>query len=203
MLLAAAILAMTVQTRPAHADGDPASDVLIGENVFYPYSPTVSPALKSTLNAETAAASREHFPIKVALIPSPVDLGTVTSLYGQPQNYADFLDVEISYLDVRQLVLVVMPDGYGVSGLDRPAMLASRKLTKPAGHSSNDLARAAIAAVAKLAFAAGHPIKNIRNTTSASSSGGWQPPAAAILAIAAIAAACAILALRHRAARAR
>jgi len=203
MLLAAASLAMTVQTRPAQADGDPASDVLIGENVFYPYSPTVSPALQSTLNAETAAASHAHFPIKVALIASPVDLGTVTSLYGQPQNYADFLDVEISYLDIRQMVLVVMPNGYGVSGLDRPATLASRKLTKPAGRTSNDLARAAIVAVAKLAFAAGHPIKNIRSTTAASGSSGWQPPAAAILALGAIAAAGAILALRHRDARAR
>ena len=203
MLLAAAILAMTVQTGAAHADGDPASDVLIGENVFYPYGATVSPALQSTLNAETAAASHAHFPIKVALIPSPVDLGTVTSLYGQPQNYADFLDVEISYLNIRQLVLVVMPNGYGVSGLDRPATLAARKLTKPAGRDSNDLARAAIMAVARLASAAGHPIKSIRSTTAASSSGGWQPPAPAILAIAAITAAGAILMLRQRRARPR
>ncbi len=202
ILLALAILAITVPTRPAHADGDPASDVLIGENVFYPYSPTVSPALQSTLNAETAAASREHFPIKVALIASPVDLGAITSLYGQPQNYADFLEQEISYLDVRQLVLVVMANGYGVSGLDHRATLVARKLTKPAGRDSNDLARAAIAAVATLASAAGHPIKNIRSTTVTSSSSGWQPPTAAILALAAIAAALAILAFRYRNARA-
>ena len=178
--------------------------MLIGENVFYPYSPTVSPALQSTLNAETAAASREHFPIKVALIPSPVDLGTVTSLYGQPQNYADFLDVEISYLDIRQLVLVVMPNGYGVSGLDLPATRAARKLTKPAGRNeqrprpSRDRCRGE-ACVSPPATRSRTSEAQPRRTGGT----GWQPPAAAILALAAVAAAGAILALRHRQARAR
>jgi hypothetical protein len=198
-LLAAALVAIGLTAPPARADGDPASDVLIGENVFYPSTASVSPGLQSTLNAETAAASREHFPIKVALIPSRADLGSITSLFGQPQKYADFLDVEISYLHIKQLVLVVMPGGYGVSGLDRPATLAARSLTKPAGSQSNDLARAAITAVAKLASAAGHPIKNIRTaTTTARGSNGWQPGIVAILACAAVAAAAAILAFRQR-----
>ena len=202
-IVAAAILAFTLAAPFAQADGDPASDVLIGENVFYPYSPSVSPELQNTLNAETAAASHEHFPIKVALIPSPVDLGSITSLFGQPQHYAAFLDIEISYLDIRQLVLVVMPSGYGVSGLSPAATRAARTLTKPAGRQSDDLARAAIVAVAKLASAAGHPIPKIGVTDTAHGSNGWQPPTAAILAFAAIAAAGAILAFRHRHARAR
>ena len=202
-IVAVALLAITLAAARAEADGDPASDVLIGENVFYPYSPSVSPGLQSTLNAETAAASREHFPIKVALIPSAVDLGSVTSLFGQPQNYAAFLDVEISYLNIKQLVLVVMPGGYGVSGLGRAATLAARRLTKPSGPQSNELAQAAIAAVAKLASAAGHPIKTVSAVTDADGSNGWNPPAAAILAVVAIAAAAAILAIRHRHTRAR
>jgi hypothetical protein len=202
-LVAVATLTLALATPAAQGDGDPASDVLIGENVFYPYSPSVSPALQSTLNAETAAASREHFPIKVALIPSPADLGSITSLFGQPQNYADFLDVEISYLNIRQLVLVVMPGGYGVSGLNRAATLAERTLTKPAGGQSDNLARAAIVAVAKLASAAGHPIKTVRATATTNGSNGWEPPTAAILAFAAIAVAGAILAFRHRHPRAR
>lgn len=202
-IVAAVILTITLAAPFAQADGDPASDVLIGENVFYPYSPSVSPALQRTLDAETAAASAEHFPIKVALIPSPVDLGSITSLFGEPQHYASFLDIEISYLDIRQLVLVVMPNGYGVSGLGRAATLAARTLTKPSGGQSNDLARAAIVAVARLASAAGHPIQHISTTSTADGGNGWQLPTAAIVGLAAIAAAGTILAFRHRHARAR
>jgi len=141
----------------AWADGDPASDVLLGENVFYPYMPQVSASLQTTLNAETAAASKAHFPIKVALIASPIDLGVIPSLFGKPQQYADFLDREISFSG-EQLLLVVMPAGYGVQGLDAPATATAATLAKPAGTQSNELAQAAINAVAKLARAAGHPI---------------------------------------------
>ena len=99
------------------ADGDPASDVLLGENVFYPYSPATSPALQKQLNAETAAAKQAHFPLKVALIGAPVDLGVIPSLFGKPQKYADFLDQEISF-QTKQPLLVVMAAGYGVQGVD-------------------------------------------------------------------------------------
>jgi hypothetical protein len=144
----------------ALADGDPASDTLLGENVFYPYTPPVTAAIQKQLNAETAVASRAHFPIKVALIASPEDLGVIPDLFGRPQSYADFLDQEISF-EGKQKVLVVMPSGYGVQGVTRAAELAIASLHKPAGGQSNDLARAAIVAVAKLAAAAGHPIKSV------------------------------------------
>jgi len=66
LVLALAALAMVAPTPPrAQADGDPASDVLLGENVFYPYSPAVSGALQKVLNAETQAATRSGFPLKV------------------------------------------------------------------------------------------------------------------------------------------
>ena len=76
----------------ARADGDPASDVLLGQSVFYPYQPAVSASLQKQLDAETAAAQKAKFPIKVALIGSPVDLGVIPDLFGQPQKYANFLD---------------------------------------------------------------------------------------------------------------
>jgi hypothetical protein len=201
MLLAAVILAMALAPTRAQADGDPASDVLIVENVFYPYSPTVSLGLQGKLNAETAAASRRHFPIKVALIESPLDLGAITSLFGQPQNYADFLAQEISYLGNKQMVLVVMPNGYGVSGLNHRAALAVRGIKKPVSRRSDDLARAAIVAVAKLASAAGHPIKNIGDAPAAAEPSSGGTLIEVLLALAAIAGAGAILALRHRRAR--
>ena len=95
----ALLLAATVLALPgvAAADGDPASDTLLGENVFYPYSPPVARAVKLELDRQTAAAKRAGFPIKVALIGAPTDLGAVPSLFGKPQAYAKFLDQEISF----------------------------------------------------------------------------------------------------------
>jgi hypothetical protein len=100
-ILVAATLASVLAPASVLADGDPASDVLIGENVYYPYSPAVSTSLQKRLNAETAAAARARFPIKVALIPTPADLGAIPTLFGKPQEYAHFLDQEISFLNVR------------------------------------------------------------------------------------------------------
>jgi hypothetical protein len=196
-ILAASVLMLMLATPAARADGDPASDVLLGESVFYPYSPPVSPALQNTLNAETAAASRAHFPIKVALIASPVDLGVIPDLFGQPQKYAAFLDQEISF-QTKQPLLVVMPSGYGVQGLTRPATLAAASLTKPAGSQSNDLARAAITAVPKLAAAEGRPIKHVPHASSAGTGNGSTTLIVAILAVGAIVTAAALIAIRRR-----
>ena len=156
-LLAAVVVALSLAPA-ALADGDPASDVLLGENVFYPYSPQVSPSLQRTLNAETVAAKKAGFPLKVAMIAAPVDLGVIPDLFGKPQKYADFLDQEISF-QTKQPLLVVMAAGYGVQGVDAKTKAAAAALAKPASTKSNDLARAAILAVPKLAAAAGHPLK--------------------------------------------
>ena len=102
--------------------------MLLGESVFFPYSPAVSAPLQRTLTAETAAAKKAGLPFKVALIGSPVDLGVVPDLFGHPQKYADFLDQEISFTGHRQPLLVVMAAGYGAQGLSPKATsaLASR-----------------------------------------------------------------------------
>lgn len=109
----------------ALADGDPASDTLLVENVFYPYSATVSPALQKELGAEVASASRSRFPVKVALIGSPEDLGAIPYLYEHPQTYAQFLDREISNEGAHQPLLVVMANGYGVVDLGVAATRAA------------------------------------------------------------------------------
>ena len=182
----------------AMADGDPASDVLLGENVFYPYMPPVSGSLQAALNAETAAAGKAHFPIKVALIASPVDLGAIPSLFNKPQQYADFLDQEISFQG-KQLLLVVMPAGYGVQGIGAPATAAAAKLAKPAGTQSNDLAQAAFTAVTTLARAAGHPIAASSGGTGASNGGSGGISTTIVLValiVAAILATAALVTLR-------
>jgi hypothetical protein len=195
-ILLLATLATALAPSTALADGDPASDVLIGENVFYPYSPAVSTSLQARLNGETAAARRVHFPIKVALIASPADLGAIPTLFGKPRQYAKFLDQEISFLNVKPLLLVVMPDGYGSQHLGSGATKAVASLPVPAGAQSDDIARAAITAVPKLAAAAGHPLGNISGNVEPA---GTNPAlAGAILAAAAIAIAAGVLVVRSR-----
>ncbi len=168
-MLATLLAAACLLPAAALADGDPASDVLLGENVFYPYQPPVSPALQKSLNAETAAAKRAGFPIKVALIASPVDLGVIPDLFGKPQKYADFLDQEISF-QTKQPLLVVMYNGYGVRGVPAKSLSALAAVPKPSGKASNDLARAALTTVRKMADAAGHPLAGEHSSSSGADS---------------------------------
>lgn len=199
-LLLAAVACLAVPSA-ASADGDPASDVLLGTSVFYPYSPAVPGSLQSRLNAETAAAARAHFPIKVALIASPTDLGVIPGLFGKPQQYADFLDQEISFQH-KQLLLVVMPDGYGVQGLPPAATRAAPGLTKPTGTQTAALAAAAVTAVGRLAAAAGHPVTGASTPAAGGTGGGSSPLPVVIVAVAAVLLAGGVLGLRRRRARA-
>ncbi len=196
-LILAALLALMLAAATAHADGDPASDVLLGENVFYPFSPPVSASLQRTLNAETVTARDALFPIKVALIQSPVDLGAISSLFDRPQQYASFLEQEISFQG-EQPLLVVMPNGYGVQGLGAAAAAAAGSLVKPIGDQSDELADAAINAVKALATAAGHPIATSDSVSIAGSGDGSMLLVLVAGAIAAAAAAVALIAGRGR-----
>jgi len=155
----------------APADGDPASDVLLGESVFYPYSPAVPGSLQRTLKGVAASAKSAGFPIKVALIASPVDLGVVPDLFEKPQQYAKFLDQEISY-NVKQPLLVVMTAGVGGAGLSSQAMSALAAVRPPAASKPSDLAQTAIQAVPKLAAATGHPFNAGAGTSSGGTSSG-------------------------------
>jgi hypothetical protein len=171
LVLAACLTLPGAGPAPARADGDPASDILLGENVFYPYTPPVSAAIQRRLDAATAAAQRAHFHLKVALIASAIDLGTVPQLFGRPQEYADYLDVEISFTGPQPL-LVVMADGYGVRDVGVAALRIFPTLPRPSGRSSDDLALAAVGAVARLAAAAGHPIPALARGGVAGAGGG-------------------------------
>jgi hypothetical protein len=182
----------------AWADGDPASDFLLAQNVFYPFQPPVAGSLQRTLNAETAATKRAGLPLKVAIIHSPADLGAIPSIFGNPQGYADFLDREISF-NGPQPLLVVMPDGYGVAGLSRSVTAVARTLRLPAGKTSDELARAAAPAIAKLAAADGHPIPAVSAQTGGAPSGhGPTWLIAVALAVAAVLTAAGLLLFRRR-----
>jgi len=101
-----------VAAQSARADGDPASDYLLVQRVFVPYEGAGASAQQRTLTKAVAAANKAGFTIRVAVIFSSYDLGSVTSLWRKPQTYAKFLGVELSFV-YKQRLLVVMPNGFG------------------------------------------------------------------------------------------
>jgi hypothetical protein len=194
----AAMLAVAALLPPVtRADGDPASDVLLGQNVFYPYSPAVTPSIQKALDATTLEAKRSGFPIKVALIASPVDLGVIPDLFGKPQKYAEFLVQEISF-NTKQPLLVVMPAGLGSAGLPAPSVSALPGIPRPAGNQTNDLARTALAAIPKLAAAAGHHVKAGGGQSASAGGGGASVAIIAGLMIVALAGVAAAFATHRR-----
>ena len=188
----------------ARADGDPASDALLGLNVFYPYDPAVSHALQLRLNRLANQAHAAKLPIKIALIGRPTDLGVVPSLFDKPRRYAEYLEREISFQGPQPL-LVVMPSGYGLEGFRRAVVAAAGGLPRPgagAGSSSSSsdaLAQAALRAIPVLAKADGHPLSSPRKTVSTSNgSGSDSTLLLIILILAAIIVATLLLLLRLR-----
>jgi len=176
LVVAAIALACLAGTAPkARADADPASDTLLIQDVFFPYQPIVSSGLTSALNQVVAEAKAAGFPIKVALIASPNDLGGLPNFYGQPQRYAQFLDREISY-NAPVRLLVVMQQGFGIAGVGQPGELNPLLPVNP-NPGSDGLAKAAIAAVEKLASDAGHPLAPVKVPVSSGKSGGGTSPA--------------------------
>ncbi len=111
-LVCVALVAAGALAVQARADGDPASDYLITQPVYFPYDGKFSPQLEGQLLAVVNEAKKRGFPIKVALIPNSYDLGSVTSLWRKPRLYARFLGEEDATF-FKQRLLVVMPNGFG------------------------------------------------------------------------------------------
>ena len=137
----------------ARADGDPASDYLLGSKVFLPYDAKFPPKQKAELVGLIAAANKAGFKIRVAVIFSSYDLGSVTSLWRKPQTYAKFLGVELSFV-YKQRLLVVMPNGFGFNWPKHSPKAAYALLAKiPVKHGAAGMIESATAAVQALAKA--------------------------------------------------
>jgi hypothetical protein len=141
----------------ARANGDPASDYLLAQNVFLPFTTKIDNNEVQRLNALLRESKKAGFPIRVAVILSPSDLGTAFSLFGKPQKYAAFLGLELSFV-YRGRLLVVMPNGYGYTVNADPDPKASAVVKKlpPSGRNATKEVQAAIVAVQRLAAAKGH-----------------------------------------------
>lgn len=187
--MAAVVLAVVAvaAVRPpvALADGDPASDVLVYQPVFFPYNPA-PPTAQRELNGLVKSADQQGLKIRVAVVQSPRDLGSIPTLFGKPSVYARFLSSELSSI-WRDRVLVVMPSGYGLAqgarlvrrgGVEHvvvnthsgPDEAVLRRLPPPRGSTPADVVAAASKAVR--ALAARHDIALVAAPPASSSSGG-------------------------------
>lgn len=155
-----AMLALTLglSATAARADGDPASDVLATQTLFLPQDAGIPARQQAQLAALLQSARRRGYPIRVALIASPTDLGSIAELWRQPQTYARFLGEELSLI-YRGPLLVAMPNGFGLNGFTQPlaAERAALAGVRPAT-SGAALGSAALTAVARLAAKSGHPL---------------------------------------------
>ena len=172
--IAALGVALALAAAPlARADGDPASDVLYSSNLFPSYDSGISAANLEALQATLADSKKAGYEIRVAVIAKPDDLGSVTSLWAKPRQYARFLGIELGYVYKKPL-LIVMPNGIGFYHANHDSKAAYAALRTIRSGSGDQLAQAAIDSVAALARQAGHPITP--HTITASSSSGSRAP---------------------------
>jgi hypothetical protein len=111
-MLVLASLAVAVAAPAARADGDPASDFLLSQQVFYPYYSNTPKAGVAQLKQTVAEANKRGYTIRVAVITSPYDLGSLSALWQKPKAYANFLALELAFVYPGRL-LVVTPNGFG------------------------------------------------------------------------------------------
>jgi hypothetical protein len=144
---------VSLPTTASRADGDPASDTLLEQSVFFPYDVPSQPAqvgLQRVVDRVYARGNR----IKVAVIHDQTDLGSVPSLFGHPADYAHLLGAELELWYVGP-VLVVMPAGFGIFDGGRSTQAEEAVLRSvPVDASSPDrLTQGATTAVQRLAAA--------------------------------------------------
>jgi hypothetical protein len=148
--LALLLVAVGCMAGTAAANGDPASDVLLTENVYLPYeAPSTSAA--NALQRAVELVYAHHFRIKVAVIADETDLGTIPSLLGKPNEYAKFLGIELESLYIGPL-LIVMRAGFGIYDGGRSVASEERALMSLSikGRNSDELTRTAVDAVSRL-----------------------------------------------------
>ncbi len=160
LILALGVLALGAGS--ARADGDPASDMLVVQNVFLPYN-APSQSASSALTTQVAHAYAAGYRVKVAVIGSAIDLGAIPSLFDKPQQYARFLGLELSTFYIGPL-LIVMPKGYGIYDGGRSTGAESSVLAglaAPGSAKPDTLVNAATSALSKLTAAGALRSKDI------------------------------------------
>jgi hypothetical protein len=162
IVLAAAVATVALRPSASGADGDPASDTLLEQSVFFPYN-APSQSARLSLQQAVARVYAHGNRIKVALIYSETDLGSIPSLFGHPADYAHFLGIELGQWYVGPL-LVVMPAGLGIYDGGRSTTAEEAILRSPRidATSPDGLTRSATTAVQQLTAASALDSPDIR-----------------------------------------
>jgi cytochrome oxidase Cu insertion factor (SCO1/SenC/PrrC family)/thiol-disulfide isomerase/thioredoxin len=164
LVLLAAVTVTALAAPTARGDGDPGSDVLVYQNLFAGSDAGLSVQQQLALGGLLKSAARAGFPVRVAIIAGPTDLGAVTGLWRNPRGYARFLGIELS-LAYKGRLLVVMPNGFGFNWPGHPSGSAYRLLAGiPIRAGGDGFYSATSAAVIDTARAAG-----VKLTAAASS----------------------------------
>jgi hypothetical protein len=166
----AAVIALQ-PAAPARAHGDPCSDFLLVGSLCVPNNPRPSQPQIDRAQQTIDAAKQGGYEIRVAVIGSPTDLGSVPVFFGRPAPYAKFLDAELQSAWTGKL-LVVMAAGYGVREHTKPypaGVKALKGLPPPANGMPDALMAAATVAVRKLAASEGVNVPAIPLAATATS----------------------------------
>jgi len=199
-LLLVALLAL-VAVPVARADGDPASDYLITQRVFLPYDTKIPKSDQQVLAGIVTDAHRKGYPIRVAVIGSDYDLGSVTILWKQPKRYAQFLAQELQFVH-KDPLLTVMPNGMGFSWVGHdPAGENATLAAIPIAPGGHGLGQAAVKGVQQLAAARGlrlTPVKVAAANSSHKNRDDRLVIVAAVAAVLVVASVARLLVLRRR-----
>jgi hypothetical protein len=126
--------------------------------VFLPFESPAPKEVSDRLQEVVQSARSAGYPIKVAIIGAPSDLGTAYALWKKPQQYARFLGLELVFLYKGRL-LIVMPNGFGIFHYKHGVAAEKAVLVKlKVADGTDGLVDSAVTAVARLAAGAGHPV---------------------------------------------
>jgi len=172
-VLVLVVLAVCATAGTARADGDPASDYLLGTQVFLPFDVKLPAAKQQELISVVRGANKSGYKIRVALIGSAYDLGAVASLWRKPRPYARFLAAEIQFI-YKQRLLIVMPNGFGFNWEKHSSSKEYAVLsTIPIGTGAVGMLDSAVSAVRKLAATSGVKVAPTRAVGAGRKSSGF------------------------------
>jgi hypothetical protein len=198
VLCAALVVLAGLLASSAAANGDPASHVLVTEQLFAPDDESVPLQDAEQLLSFIRDAQRRGFAIRVALVGKRDDLGLLPDLWRRPQRYSEVLGTELRLVYEGPL-LIVMPNGYGIARRGKPLPADGRILAAipvPAGEFPN-LPAAALEAVRRLARARG--IRLVAPAPAKAAGDGHDGVTTALVAAAiTLLASAAVVALRGR-----
>jgi hypothetical protein len=173
--------------------------VLLAEDVYVP-AETARPASIRAIKAAARRARDAGYPAKVAVVQSELDLGTLATAFGKPQEYADYLSADLRrHPDTPEefTLLVVMPAGAGVAGksFNSQEREAARTIDVSTNASPDRLVKSAQATLERMAAADG---KSIGGAGDSGGSGASAPVIAGVMAGLLLLAVVAIAAARAR-----